>query len=52
MVEKVIEAPKPNRVKYVFYLALLAVVVLAYIKRVPIVNTIRKILAGVRKLLV
>lgn len=52
VVEKVIEAPKPNRVKYVFYLALLAVVVLAYFKRVPILNAIRKILAGVRKLLV
>lgn len=52
VVEKVIEAPKSNRVKYIFYLALLAVVVLAYIKRVPILNTIRKILAGLKKLLV
>ena len=49
--DKVIEAPKPSRVKYVFYLALLAVGVLAYFKRVPILNAIRKILAGVRKLL-
>ena len=50
-VDKVIEAPKPNCVKYIFYLALLAVGVLAYFKRVPILNVIRKILAGVKKLL-
>ena len=43
-------APKPNRVKYIFYLALLAVGVLAYIKRVPIVNAIRKMLAGLKLL--
>lgn len=49
-VDKVIEAPKPNRVKYIFYLALLAVGVLAYIKRVPIVNAIRKMLAGLKLL--
>lgn len=48
--EKVTEAPKPNRLKYVFYILALAVAVLVYLKRVPILNYIKRILAGVRKI--
>ena len=48
--EKVMEAPKPNRLKYAFYILALAVAVLVYLKRVPILNYIKRILAGVRKI--
>jgi hypothetical protein len=48
--EKVTEAPKPNHLKYAFYILALAVVVLMYLKRVPILNFIKRILAGVRKI--
>ena len=48
--EKVAEAPKPNRLKYIFYILALAVGVLVYLKRVPILNYIRKVLSGVRKI--
>ena len=48
--EKVTEAPKPNRLKYAFYILALAVAVLVYLKRVPILNYIKRILAGVRKI--
>lgn len=50
-VDKAIEAPKPNRIKYVFYLAMLAVGIFLYLKRIPILNKIRTILAGLKKLI-
>ena len=50
-VDKAIEAPKPNRIKYVFYLAMLAVGIFLYLKRIPILNKIRTILTGLKKLI-
>ena len=40
--------PDPYRWRYIFYIALLATIVLLYLKRVPILNWIKKILAGIR----
>lgn len=49
--EKAVEVPKPNRLKYAFYILALAVCVLMYMKRVPILNKIRSILSGLRKII-
>ena len=49
--EKAVEAPKPNRLKYAFYILALAVCVLMYLKRMPILNKIRSILSGLRKII-
>lgn len=43
-------APDPNRWRYAFYVSLLLVAVLLYLKRVPILNWIKKILAGLRRI--
>ncbi|WP_289300850.1 hypothetical protein, partial [uncultured Muribaculum sp.] len=43
-------APDPNRWRYAFYVSLLFVAVLLYLKRVPILNWIKKILAGLRRI--
>lgn len=43
--------PDPYRWRYIFYLSLIAVAVLLYLKRTPIINWIKKILAGIRKVL-
>lgn len=43
-------APDPYRWRYFFYISLIAVAVLLYLKRVPILNWIKKILSGVRKI--
>lgn len=43
--------PDPYRWRYIFYLSLIAVAVLLYLKRTPIINWIKKILAGIRKIL-
>lgn len=43
-------APDPYRWRYAFYLSLLCVAVLLYLKRTPILNWIKKILAGIRRI--
>ena len=43
-------APDPYRWRYVFYISSLFVAVMLYLKRVPILNFIKKILAGVRRI--
>ena len=48
--EKVTEAVKPSRLKYAFYILALAAIVLVYLKRVPILAYIKKILLGLRKI--
>lgn len=42
--------PNPHRWRYIFYISLLFVSVLLYLKRVPILNWIKKILAGIRRI--
>jgi hypothetical protein len=41
--------PDPYRWRYIFYTALVFVAILLYLKRTPIVNWIKKILAGILK---
>ncbi|WP_195241636.1 hypothetical protein [Odoribacter laneus] len=43
--------PAPYRWRYIFYISLIAVAILLYLKRTPIINWIKKILAGIRKIL-
>lgn len=43
-------APDPYRWRYAFYISLLFVVVLLYLNHVPILNWIKKILAGIRRI--
>lgn len=43
-------APDPYRWRYAFYISLLFVAVLLYLKRIPILNWIKKILAGIRRI--
>ncbi len=43
--------PDPYRWRYIFYIALIGVVALLYLKRVPIINWIKKILSGILKIL-
>lgn len=43
--------PDPYRWRYIFYISLIAVAVLLYLKRTPIINWIKKVLAGIRKIL-
>lgn len=43
-------APDPKRWRYYFYLAAVGVVVLLYLKRVPILNWIKRILSGLRRI--
>lgn len=43
--------PDPYRWRYIFFLALLCVAVLLYLKRTPFVNWIKKILQGIVKIL-
>lgn len=43
-------APDPKRWRYYFYLAAVGVVVLLYLKRVPIINWIKIILSGLRRI--
>ena len=45
------QPPDPYRWRYIFFIALLSVSVLLYLKRTPIVNWIRKILSGILKIL-
>lgn len=42
--------PDPYRWRYVFYIGLLVVAILLYLKRVPIINWVKKILSGLRKI--
>lgn len=44
-------APDPYRWRYAFYISLLFVAVLLYLKHTPILNWIKKILAGIRRIL-
>lgn len=43
-------APDPYRWRYIFYILLIALGVLLYLKRVPILNWIKTILSGIRKI--
>lgn len=43
-------APDPHRWRYTFYILLLFVAVLLYLKRAPILNWIKKILAGLKRI--
>lgn len=43
--------PDPYRWRYIFYIALLCIAVLLYLKRTPFVNWIKKILQGIVKIL-
>lgn len=43
--------PDPYRWRYIFYIALIGMAVLLYLKRVPIINWIKKILSGILKIL-
>lgn len=43
-------APDPYRWRYVFYLVVAGGLVLLYLKRVPILNWIKRILAGLRRI--
>lgn len=47
---KEVPAPDPYRWRYAFYISLLFVAVLLYLKRAPILNWIKKILAGLRRI--
>ncbi|MBO8452424.1 MAG: hypothetical protein IAC06_06035 [Bacteroidetes bacterium] len=49
--EKQEPPPDPYRWRYIFYISLVGVAVLLYLKRTPIMNWIKKILAGIRKVL-
>ena len=44
-------APDPYRWRYAFYISLLFVALLLYLKHTPILNWIKKILAGIRRIL-
>lgn len=43
--------PDPYRWRYIFSIALIGMAVLLYLKRVPIINWIKKILSGILKIL-
>lgn len=43
--------PDPYRWRYIFYIALIGMAVLLYLKRVPIINWIKKILSSILKIL-
>ena len=43
-------APDPKRWRYYFYLAAIGILVLLYLKRVPIINWIKRILSGLRRI--
>ena len=43
-------APDPKRWRYFFYIAILGLIALLYLKRVPILNWIKRILAGLRRI--
>lgn len=43
-------APDPKRWRYVFYIVALGAVALLYLKRVPILNWIKRILSGLRRI--
>ena len=42
--------PDPHRWRYIFYISLLFVALLLYLKRAPILNWIKKILSGIRRI--
>lgn len=43
-------APDPYRWRYIFYILLLIGVALLYLKRVPLLNWIKKIISGIRRI--
>lgn len=49
--EKQEPTPDPYRWRYIFYISLVGIAVLLYLKRTPIMNWIKKILSGIRKIL-
>ena len=44
--------PDPYRWRYIFYIALLCMAVLLYLKRTPFVNWVKKILQGIMKIFI
>lgn len=47
---EVAPAPDPYRWRYIFYILIVALIVLLYLKRVPILNWIKTILSNVRRI--
>lgn len=43
-------APDPKRWRYIFYIVAIGAVVLLYLKHVPILNWIKRVLAGLRRI--
>ncbi|MDR1756120.1 MAG: YfhO family protein [Culturomica sp.] len=43
-------APDPYRWRYIFYILVLGVIVFLYLKRVPVLNWIKKILVGIKQI--
>lgn len=50
MQSEVMPAPDPYRWRYIFYILLLGLIALLYFKRVPILNWIKTILSGIRRI--
>lgn len=49
-VEETMPAPDPYRWRYIFYILLVVSIWLLYLKRVPILNWIKTILSGIRRI--
>lgn len=49
-VEEPVSVPDPKRWRYIFYIVAVGVVALLYLKRVPILNWIKRILSGLRRI--
>lgn len=49
-VEEITPAPDPYRWRYIFYILLVVSIWLLYLKRVPILNWIKTILSGIRRI--
>jgi hypothetical protein len=47
---EVMPAPDPYRWRYIFYIMLLAAIAFLYLKRVPVLNWIKTILSGIRRI--
>lgn len=47
---EVAPAPDPYRWRYIFYILIVALIVLLYLKRVPVLNWIKTILSNVRRI--
>jgi hypothetical protein len=49
--EVIAPAPDPYRWRYIFYILLLITAIFLYVKRIPVLNWIKKILSGIRKII-